>query len=69
MARLRNEVTGVYTENLVYPTRGKLTINYDPLSNTMNGSIDNLEFNVQPGDPYDRYRVTIDGDFRNVPAR
>ena len=64
----RNEVTATNSETLFLPTRGKMTFTVDRNTMTVSGSIENMEFNVAPNDPYNRYRVTINGSFKNVPV-
>lgn len=65
----RNEITQTVTENLSFPTRGIVSFWYDRNSGKISGSIENLEFSIIPNDPYDRYRVTINGTFKNVPLK
>lgn len=65
----RNEITQTVTENLSFPTRGKVSFQYDRNSRKISGSIETLEFSIIPNDPYDRYRVTINGTFKNVPLK
>jgi len=66
---LRNEVTPIVTETIFLPTRGRVIFTFDRNKMTINGSIEKMEFSIVPNDPYDRYRVTINGTFRNIPLR
>jgi len=68
-ATLRNEVTPVVTETILLPTRGKVIFSFDRNTMTISGSIENMEFNVVPNDPYNRYRITVKGSFKNVHIR
>jgi hypothetical protein len=65
----RNEITQTVTENIFFPSRGKVSFQYDRNSRKISGSIENLEFSIIPNDPYDRYRVTVNGTFKNVPLK
>ncbi len=65
---LRNEVANTVSENLFFPTRGTVNFTYDTASKKINGSIQDLEFSIIPNDPYNRYRITIDGPFAAVPV-
>ena len=64
---LRNEVTPVVTETIFLPTRGKVVFSFDRNKMTISGSIESMEFNIVPNDPYNRYRITANGTFKNIP--
>ena len=63
---LRNEVTRVISETFSLPTRGKVAFLFDRNTMVISGTIENMEFNIVPNDPYNRYRITINGSFKNV---
>lgn len=65
----RNEVTQTITETIFQPTRGKVSFLYDRSTGKISGSIENLEFSIIPNDPYNRYRITVSGNFENVGIR
>ncbi len=65
---LRNEVSNTITENLFFPSRGTVSFAYDTVTKKINGTVQDLEFNIIPNDPYNRYRITVEGSFAAVPV-
>jgi hypothetical protein len=65
---LRNEVAATMTESLFFPTRGTVSFAYDSIAKKINGAVQNLEFSIIPNDPFNRYRITLQGTFAGVPV-
>ncbi|MGG9960648.1 hypothetical protein [Ferruginibacter sp. SUN106] len=66
---LRNEVVNTVSENLFFPARGTVNFAYDTASKKISGSVQDLEFSIIPNDPYNRYRITVDGSFSAIPVQ
>ena len=63
---LRNEVNNIVSENLSFPTRGTVNFSYDTVTKKIRGTIQNFEFSIIPNDPFNRYRINVEGTFSEV---
>lgn len=63
---LRNEALPFMPEQLIFPTHGKLVLNYNKSTHQLNGTVEDLQFNLLPNDALGRYRITVAGSFSKV---
>jgi hypothetical protein len=66
---LRNQIAPGRDEMVLLPVYGKVIFTYDSATRKISGSIDRLEFNLLGYSPFDRNKIIINGNFKNIAVR